>query len=115
MGTKTSEIVKLLSTLPPQVLEPLRGHWHSRLTVHYCLGIYRGHRRRNREFVARQVEVKLAERHEPAAGGQHVGHAHIVRLGGQAVDQFVVAHDGDQPGCRIGQRKGTVIEPGSAA
>ena len=41
--------------------------------------------------------------------------ANVVRFGGQEVDQFVVAHDRDHAGRRIGQWQGAVIEPGAAA
>ena len=39
----------------------------------------------------------LTKRDEPAARCERVGHRDVVRLGGQFVDEFVVAHHRDQP------------------
>ena len=41
-------------------------------------------------------------------------HPHVVRLGRYLIDEFVVAHHGNQSRRRIGQRKRAVIEPGTA-
>ena len=47
----------------------------------------------------------LAQRDQPESRCQRVGHPHVVRFGGQLVDEFVVADHRDQPRRRIGQRQ----------
>ena len=57
----------------------------------------------------------LAERDQAAPSASVRASSDIMWFGGHGFDELVVAHHGDQPGRRVGQRKRAVVETGAAA
>jgi hypothetical protein len=95
-------MVKPLSTLPAQVLEPLCEPSHSRSEGQLpAVGFGKGEG--GDDGGAR--ELLTAQGDESPSRCQRMGHPHVVRLGGQLIDQLVIADHRDQARGGIGQRQ----------